>query len=299
MPNNLGVVIDKFTKRLDAVIESETKTSGLNANKDLVGEMDSAGKVEVAKIVLDGLADHVRSGGFTAGSITQTWEPFQLRFDRDREFSIDVLDDEERAMIVSANVMNEFLRTKVVPEVDAVRFSTLFAKKANGNTAAANLATGDAAVDALLDAEAVIEDNGGELSNCILYMTSTVKKLLRKAQPWRFGVGDNPNTLINTYDDMRIETVPQNRFYTAIDLLDGTTTGETGGGYVKDANAKDINFMIVQPDCCAAIAKHVKLRYFAPDVNQTDDAHLWQYRLFHDLLVYDNKAGLIYAHTKA
>lgn len=32
-------------------------------------------------------------------------------------------------------------------------------------------------------------------------------------------------------------------------------------------------------------------------MNQADEAHKWQYRLFHDLLVYLQKNGLIYAHV--
>ena len=78
-----------------------------------------------------------------------------------------------------------------------------------------------------------------------------------------------------------------------------TLVDETPGGYKKASTAKNINFMVVDPRAAAAIAKHQKLRYFAPDTNQSDDAHLWQYRLFHDLLVYENKKGLIYTHTAA
>ena len=51
------------------------------------------------------------------------------------------------------------------------------------------------------------------------------------------------------------------------------------------------------PEAAAAISKHEKLRYFSPDVNQDDDAHKWQYRLYHDLIVYLKKKGLIYAHV--
>ena len=57
--------------------------------------------------------------------------------------------------------------------------------------------------------------------------------------------------------------------------------------------------MIVNPAAAAAIQKHQTLRYFPPEVNQDADAHKWQYRVFHDLLTYDNKASLIYAHTVA
>ena len=299
MANDLGSVAAKYTQRLDAILAHETKTADLNANQDLVGEFTGVGQIQVAKMVMDGLGDYGRNAGFPAGDVDLTWETLQLTHDRGREFSIDVLDDEEREMIVSANVMAEFARTKVVPEVDAIRFATL--AEAAGTTATANL-TDSTVVDAILAAEAAIAEEA-DLAGTVLYMTTPVKNLLRKALPYRLGQGEDPNGKFETFDDMKVVTVPQNRFYSAIDLLDGTTSGEEAGGYVKhastgaqDAVGKNLNFLMVNPLACAAIQKHEALRYFSPEVNQAKEAHKWQYRLFHDLLVYENKAKLIYAH---
>ena len=299
MANNLGGVVDKYTQRLDAILEHETKTADLNLNSELVGEFSGNGKIEIATIAMDGLGDYSRANGFPAGDVDLSWDSYQLEHDRGREFSIDALDDEERELIVSANVMAEFARTKVVPEVDAIRFATL---AANAGTKASAALTSSSIEDALLAAEAAISEKT-DLDGTILYMTTTVKNLLRKALPYRIAEGENPNGKFETFDDMKIVTVPANRFYSAIDLYDGTTSGETDGGYVKhvstgqsDAAGVGINFLMVNPKACAAIQKHEKLRYFSPDVNQDKDAHKWQYRLFHDLLVYTNKTKMIYAH---
>ena len=299
MANNLGGVVDKYTQRLDAILEHETKTADLNLNSELVGEFSGNGKIEIATIAMDGLGDYSRANGFPAGDVDLSWDSYQLEHDRGREFSIDALDDEERELIVSANVMAEFARTKVVPEVDAIRFATL---AANAGTTASAALTSSTIEDALLAAEAAISEKT-DLDGTILYMTTTVKNLLRKALPYRIAEGENPNGKFETFDDMKIVTVPANRFYSAIDLYDGTTSGETDGGYVKhvstgqsDAAGVGINFLMVNPKACAAIQKHEKLRYFSPDVNQDKDAHKWQYRLFHDLLVYANKTKMIYAH---
>lgn len=293
MANNLGNAVSKFTKRLDKVLETATCTSDLNMNQDLLGELSGNGKIEIAKIAMDGLADHTRGGGFVKGGVTLDWEVVQLEFERDREFSIDVMDDEERELLVSANVMSEFARTKVVPEVDAIRFARL-AENA-GNTVAATYTDPAKALDAVLLGEEALQDAGKALSECILYCTSTYKTMLRKAQPWRIGQGESPNGNFSTFDDMRIKTVPSGRFATAIDLLDGKTAGEEAGGFKVATTGKALNFMLLSPEAAAAITKHEKLRYFSPDVNQADDAHLWQYRLFHDLFVYENKKRLIYA----
>ena len=175
MANNLGGVVDKYTQRLDAILEHETKTADLNLNSELVGEFSGNGKIEIATIAMDGLGDYSRANGFPAGDVDLSWDSYQLEHDRGREFSIDALDDEERELIVSANVMAEFARTKVVPEVDAIRFATL---AANAGTTASAALTSSTIEDALLAAEAAISEKT-DLDGTILYMTTTAKNLLR------------------------------------------------------------------------------------------------------------------------
>lgn len=297
MANNLGDLVTKYTQILDEVVVDEAKTSDLDANQNLLGEFNGAGQIQVAKVLMDGLANYSRTGGFTQGDIDLTWELFKLTYDRGRSFSIDIMDDEERLRVVTMNVMAQFVRTKVVPEIDAVRFAKLY--EAGTKATAATFTDAATAADAVLTGEEVIEDAGAALSECVLYCTSAFKGLLRKAQEYRLAPGTDPDTTIERFDEMKLVTVPQNRFYSAVDLYDGTTTGEEDGGYVKDAAGVNLNFLIVHPSACAAITKHQTLRYFAPEVNQNADAHLWQYRVYHDLLVFDNKKSLIYGSAVA
>lgn len=295
----LGAYAQKFTDKLDKIIERETLTSDLNMNGDLLGEFSDSGEIKVAKLTMDGLADYGRATGFVDGEVTTDWETYKLRYDRGRAFSIDAMDDEEHAAVVSANAMAEFERTKVIPEVDAVRFAAL-AENA-GNTVAAALTTQDAAYKAVMEAETAMEDLGADLSKCILYCTPAVKRLLREnvKQNYRLSQGENPDGKFTAWDEMKIVTVPSARFQSKVDLLDGTTSTQEKGGFKPAEDAKAVNFMVVHPEAAAAIQRHKTLRYFAPDVNQKRDAHLWQYRLFHDLLVYENKKGLVYCHTGA
>lgn len=293
MPNNLGNAVTKFTKRLDQVLTEGPVTSDLSLNQDLLGEFRGNGKIEIATIVMDGLADHVRGGGFVPGGMSLTWESYQLACERDREFSIDVMEDEERELLLSANAMNTFAREQVVPEVDAFRFARLTENAKN--TAHEAFTAASAAMDAFDTACEAIQDEGGDPTKCILYCTPAYKTLLKKAQPWRIDEGGTPDRRFNSIDGVRIRPVPKDRFNSAIDLLDGKTSGEEQGGFKVAENALPLNFLMIDPRAAAAITKHEKLRYFSPDVNQNDDAHLWQYRLFHDLLVYANKKGLIYA----
>ena len=297
MPNNLGKYVTHITTNLDKIIEAESKTSFLNLNSSLIGPLNGAGEVEIPKMTIDGLADYDRKNGFTPGGMDLEWETHKLEFDRGREFTIDYLDDEEREMIASSHAMAEFERTRVIPEMDAIRFARL-AENA-GESVADTYEDPTKALDAVLTFEEYIQDMGKSLSEVHLCLTGAMKTLLRKSQPWRIGQGEAPNGNFETFDEMRLEVIPGNRFYTAVDLLDGKSTDEATGGYKLAADGAAINFLGLTSDAAEAIQKHQKLRYFTPDENQKADAHLWQYRVFHDLIVLDNKKPLIYCSHAA
>jgi hypothetical protein len=98
---------------------------------------------------------------------------------------------------------------------------------------------------------------------------------------------------------MEIVKVPQGRFYSAITMLDGSTGGEEAGGYTKAAGGFDLNFMIAHPSSVISAVKHQKVRVFSPDVNQDKDAYKYDFRIYYDLFVLENKADGIYVHTVA
>lgn len=292
---SLGTYAVKYTNKLDQVLEAGTKTSDLTLDQSLLGELNGAGEIKVPKITLEGLADYSRSAGFVAGAITSDWETLKLTYDRGREFTVDALDDEEREALLSANLMSEFVRTKVVPEVDAIRFARLYEKAGTKKTGA--LTDSGATTKAVRAAEDALEDAGADMDNLILYASTATKTALRNEVPRSYTASGDPDSRIYRFDDIPIVTVPSARFKTSIELLDGTTSGETAGGYKAATNAVTMDFVMLDKSAAKAIQKHQKLRYFAPDENQSKDAHLWQYRLFHDLLVMDNKKDLIYAYT--
>lgn len=343
MANSLGGLVSKFTTRLDQVLVQGMKTGFLQINDAFLGDFVGVGEVRLPTFTIQGLGNYNRSNGFVPGDTTIEWTNYRLRYDRGREFSIDVMDDEEHLRLVTANAMAEFARKKVVPEVDAVRFANL-AAGAGETVSAGTITDPDVALAAVLAMEEYYEGIGVELSGLTLNITSSMKTLLRQAQPWRIGQGEAPNTRFETFDDMRLNVIPYDRFYTAIELLDGETSGEEEGGYVKatdkyaktedaacvtgktyytkngstytavqspaDADianyyekvqsaGKGLNFLVAAPGSATGITKHQTLRYFPPEVNQDKDAHKWQYRLFHDLLVYSQQANLIYANVGA
>ena len=93
--------------------------------------------------------------------------------------------------------------------------------------------------------------------------------------------------------------VPQTRFYTAIDLKDGTTSGEEAGGFAKATDGKDINFLIVHKPAAIQYSKHIVNKVISPEANQESDGWMFFYRSYGLTDVYENKVAGIYLHHKA
>lgn len=250
------------------------------------------------KVALDPLSNYSRNSGFTDGSVTANWESMKLTQDRGKEFNLDVMDNEETLDVMAGNLLGTFIRQKVVPEIDAYRFATL-AQKAGISKATAGTLT-DATVGAAIDdAMAKLTNDEVPLEDRILYLTPAVYQMLKRVQPYRFANGDtNLNRNFDVFDGMKVVQVPESRFYTKIDIKAGNTTGDTGG-FAKATDGAQINFMIVAKSAVIAVAKHVRLRVFTPDENQEMDAYKFQYRIYHDEFVYDNKVAGIYLHAQA
>jgi hypothetical protein len=67
------------------------------------------------------------------------------------------------------------------------------------------------------------------------------------------------------------------------------------GGYTTSGQA--INFMIIHPSATLQVVKHVVPRVFSPQVNQEADAWKFDYRIYHDCWVLNNKKKGIYVHS--
>lgn len=298
MANSIALA-QKYLPLLDAVYKQSSRTAILDATGiQFVG----ANTVKVYKTSMDGLGNYARNTGFVKGDVTGTWETLTLTKDRGRSFMVDAMDNEETMDMAFGTLAGEFIRTKVAPEIDAYRFATLAGKTGILSGTAADITIGTTDVPGLVDtAEKDMNEAEVPYEGRILFISETAYAGLR-AKVTRTVMNDERgiNHEIETYDGMRIVRVPQARFYTAITLQDGSTSGQTAGGYVGTATTGyPINFMIIHPSAVTAVTKHVVPRIFAPDVNQTADAWKFDYRVYHDIFAYDNKVKGIYLHKGA
>lgn len=298
MPNSIALA-QRYLPMLDEVYKASSRTSILDATD---AEFVGANTVKVFKTTMDGLGNYSRNSGFVDGSVTGTWEDMTLTKDRGRSFQIDRMDNEETLDMAFGRLAGEFIRTKVVPEIDAYRFAKLAGTANIDAGTAADITIGTTDVPGLItEAERSMNENEVPKEGRILFISETAYAGLRdKVQKIVMNADRAVDGNIEMFDEMRIIRVPQNRFYTAITLYDGTTSGQTAGGFVGTSTAGyPINFMIVHPSAVMAVTKHVLPRIFSPDVNQKADAWKFDYRVYHDIFVYDNKVKGIYLHKAA
>lgn len=298
--NNSIALAAQYTPALDAVYKAAARTSILDtANSDL--RWINAATVMVPKMELQGLGSYSRNNGFVDGDATVSWETLTLTQDRGRGFQVDVMDNEETMNVAFGRLAGEFIRNYVAPEIDAYAFAKMYSEVDTvNNLDATTLSSGAATVAAIDAATVTLDDEEVPFENRILFVSPAIYGYLKSGiTRMVMNRDDNVNYNIDMYNDMRVITVPQARFQSAIDLYDGTTPGEEDGGYVPDAGAKNIQFMIVHPSAIRKIAKHVAPRVFAPNENIRADAYAYQYRIYHDLFVLDNKVHGIYVSTEA
>jgi len=287
---------EKFQPILDEVYKREVLTARLDGQTKPVDFM-GANVVKVFKTSVVGLGTYSRSTGYPAGDVTGTWEALTLAASRGRAFSIDRMDDEESLGMAFGTLANEFIRTQVAPEVDAYRFSKYASwsgisspSEAALTTAAGVLAAFDVAMGQM-DADEVPSEGR------VLYAASPIYNLLKAAISRSLGNETSADRRLFTLDNVDVVSVPQTRFYKGITLDAGGSSN--AGGYAKTGSTgRDLNFILIHPSAVLQASKHADLKIFTPEENQSADAWLLQYRLYHDAFVYDNKVDGVYAHVK-
>lgn len=303
MANNIALA-KKYLPLLDEAYRLGAKTSMLDAPPELIRESINAKEILIPKTVLQGLGDYSRAAGYVDGDVTFSWETHTFTQDRGRSFQVDDQDNLETIELAFGTLASEFIRNHVTPEIDAYRFATMAAKTAVANIATPATLTASTAMQAI-DAgfEKLFEGEVDE-NTTVVFVSPSVYTFLKQSNliSREMSVQNNNGTIDRSIERLDngvpVVRVPQNRFYTAIDLLDGGT-GEEVGGYAKAAAGKDINFMIVDRRAVLPVVKTALPRIFDPLTNQKANAWKYDYRLYHDIFVPSNKTTGLYLHNKA
>ena len=299
--SNTIALAKQFVPLLDETYQLSSLTAILDGQSELARQGANANELIIPMMAMQGLGDYSRNSGYVEGDVTLTNETVTCNFDRGRMFTVDTMDDLETAGIAFGRLAGEFIRTKVVPELDAFRLSS-YASAAGVSKATGTLATGEAAVAAIRAAVTKMDEDEVPLTERYLYITPTLHGLISDM--------DTTKSREVLARFAAVVDVPQTRFYTKIAQKSGkvitggtdeapTSTDETAGGYAKASEGKDINFMVIHKPAVIQFQKHVGPNIITPQGNPDADAYKFGYHNVGVAKVYQNKAAGVYVHSKA
>lgn len=288
MSNSISLA-QKFLPVIDDTYRAGAVTAILDSATR--ADFDGANEVKVLKVSTTGLGDYSRTDGYPKGDVTAVWETLKLTRERGKEFSVDRMDDEETLGQAFGAVTGQFMREWVCPELDAYRFSR-YASTEGVLSAEGSVLTKDDFVAAIDEAVRAMDENEVAEDGRVLFINSDLKPMLNEAFSRTWGSDSAISSLLYNYNNMPIIYVPKSRFYTGITLNDGTSAW----GYEKAEDAVGINFMLVSKPAVLQATKLCMPKIFTPDENQTMDMWKFQFRLYHDCFVYDNKKAGVYVH---
>lgn len=285
----------------------EQATSGwMEVNEKFVKYTGGA-EVKIPSLDMDGMADYDRTNGFVQGSVNFQYETKKMTQDRGRSFSFDENDvDETNFVLTASTVMGEFQRTKVVPEIDAYRYSTIAAAcikkgKASGGYTADEATILQKLYYDIAAVQAIVGQNTPlviTIDSMVAAILSMSEKLSKKLDITDFKQGD-VTLKVRSLDGIHpLIPVSSDRMKTEYLFKDGVTSGQEAGGFAPTENSKSINWIITPRKAPIAVSKTDKMRIFDPETNQKARAWAMDYRKFHDIWIPARKVEQCFVNVK-
>lgn len=293
-----------FQQQLDKQVEALATSGWMEANAGQV-KYNGGREVKIPIMHMDALGDYDRTDGFPDGSVHLEYQTKIMTQDRGRTFSLDSMDvDETNFVATAANVMGEFQRLHVIPEIDAYRYSSIASQAITMGAARSGYIPDPADVLSEIKKDIyAIYDVAGEVplvitvSMPVWAVISNSAELMKVLNTVEFTKGD-VKTKVRAIDENPIIPVPSARMKTEYQFFDGKTSGQEQGGFQATVDAKDINWIICPRTTPIAVSKTDKIRIFTPDQNQQADAWKIDYRKYHDLWIKDNQFAAIKVCTQ-
>ena len=289
MANTIALA-KNYTSILDEVYCNASVTADLTSDNTMVRAGANANEIIYPQISVTGLGDYSRNSGYTDGSVNLEWITAKFNYDRGTKISVDVMDNEESRDIAFTMAGSELMRTKVAPEADAFVFATLAGTAGISKATPATYADATEFLNALIVAKNKMDEDEVPEEGRILYATPTLMNGVMALDTTK------SREILNSFTVKK--KVPQSRFYTAIDLLDGKSVGEEAGHYKKATEGKEINFMIIHKPAVIKFDKHTVSDIIPASSNPDADADISKYRKYGIVDVYQNKVAGIYLSCK-
>ena len=287
---------ERFEREIQQQFQRELTSADMDTNRSY--RFIDAQTIKVPTITLSGYKDHVRDGTKNRGTVGNTFQAFTLTHDRNIEFYVDEMDvDETNQVLSAANITAVFNQEQAIPELDAFRYSKLYAEfVALGGQVDTTPLTEENILqvfDKMMEAmdEAAVPESGR-----MLKVTPKVYTMLKNAEKIQryidvSGGAKGINRNVRSLDDVTIVKVPSDRMKTLYDFTEGFVPGE---------GAKQINMMLYHPSAILAPVKVADIYLWNKgETPESAFGYLYQNRMYTDLFVIKPKMGAIAINVEA
>lgn len=303
--NTLDAIKLAISEMSDEVYMADSKTSALVPNPALVRGFQQAKTGQLSSLTMDGLGNYDRQKGYPSGSVSLGWQDYTLSNDRARSFDLDSVDVmQEAGMLEAGRVVTEFMRQKVVPEIDATAMAAI-AQRVIGNQGTVTSHVGHnieyaytpvvaTFVSKIVSALNHLRDETGIEDGYTIFVNAAYRSIIEgstEVQKVRdVGQLTGIDTRTPAISGQSIVWMPEKRMYAKYTLSDGFTDGQTAGGFAPaTSGGYKIAFTIVAPGAAMVINAYQATKIITPAENQTADGTRILFRAYFDTIVPDNK----------
>ena len=327
MANVTPAIIDYGKRMLDAGFADKSFIEQwfVNTEKYIKLDFQEAGAIRIMQIALDGLSDYYRVNhagianniyannnnqnlagardGLARGNVQANWVTYYCKHLRGKQLPIDYIDDMEMAGRLIAVTLDEFIRTKYVPEFDTIGFSTLAGRTyaTYGNQVTADYSTNPNTIIAGFDdGIAWLKQHGVPEEDIVLFVDPITMNLIRHTTelthfvtPMDFTNSKGVSFRLQSYNSMPIVEVPSDRFYTY------AQTSENGV-MPTDGVSKRINFIIADRKCMIPVKKLEWSKTYGNDNGVTNfRGWLVDFLSYYDFIIPNKKVPGVYCSVSS
>lgn len=280
--NNIRLSKDYIRSMIDEYMTKKNRLISCLEN-DYVYKNIAGTEFMLPVVSVDGMADHVREEDIIKGDVSIVWETMRYAYERSRKYVIDEIDVKEALGDNTIKFIMDEIHIISNQEIDAYTLSSL-ANQA-GDETEATITSAAELRSAIANALEVMDNGFVPQNGRILFISSALAyKYIENAKDY----------LYSSFEQIII--VPEDLFYNGITLWDGTTEGETAGGWVPGSDSKKINFLVVQKD--SVVIGFKTYEHVIEPANNGDQLYIISHRVYGLIQHWREKASGIFAHIK-
>ncbi len=288
----------KYAPELDKMITQKAVT-GFFSDGGFKARFTGAKTVFLPELTTVGLGNYNAGEGYKRGQVVLKHTPYDLKMSRGRQILLDNQDmDESGVPDLTGQVVGEYTRNEIIPELDAYVLSTLYAiANEKGNITTYDSTKAVAQLLATINSvEAACEYGDTPLVafvDPVLYgILQNSPEINRQLVVSDFKKGE-VDFKVKHLNGVAILPVSSRRMKSEYIFADGSDASV--GGFTPTETAKDVRAIVAPKDAVNLIKKVQKVDLLSPGEVEDFDAYKINFRLYYDSIVKESRKGTIFA----